>query len=49
MTILDEILEHKAGEVAAAKGIRDPGSLAKDADACLRVPLGFRLAPQEIS
>ena len=47
MTILDEILAHKAGEVTAAKALRDPASLAKEADQCARVPLGFRRALQD--
>jgi indole-3-glycerol phosphate synthase len=44
MTILDEILDHKRVELAAARERRDPIGLARDAAACTRAPLGFREA-----
>ncbi len=42
MTILDEILAHKAREVAGLKGRHDPEALALEAKSCERTPLGFR-------
>ncbi len=42
MTILDEILDHKRVELSAARVGRDPRSLAREAAACERAPLGFR-------
>lgn len=47
MTILDDILAHKATEVAAAKGARAPEELARAAEACERRPAGFRAALRE--
>lgn len=47
MTILDEILEHKAGEVEASKRARPAADLAAEAAACDRAPLGFREALRE--
>ena len=44
MTILDEILEHKREELEAARRVRDPGGLARDAARCDRRPKGFREA-----
>lgn len=44
MTILDEILEHKRGEIEAAKMSRNPAGLALEAKACARTPCGFREA-----
>ena len=43
-TILDEILDHKAVEVAAARKLRDPDNLARDAEACKAPMRGFREA-----
>lgn len=47
MTILDEILAHKATEVEAAKHARAPEVMAREAEACERVPAGFRAALAE--
>ena len=44
MTILDEILEHKAVEVEVARKRRSAESLADEAGLCERRPLGFREA-----
>jgi len=46
MTILDEILEHKRGEVSALRSGPDAMRIAADAAACERTPLGFREALQ---
>ena len=47
MTILDDILAHKATEVAAARRSRAPEELARAAEACERRPAGFRAALRE--
>ena len=44
MTILDDILAHKATEVEAAKRARAPEDLARAAEDCERKPAGFREA-----
>ncbi|MCR9097955.1 MAG: indole-3-glycerol phosphate synthase TrpC [bacterium] len=44
MTILDDILTHKATEVEAAKRARPPEALARAAESCERKPAGFREA-----
>lgn len=44
MTILDDILEHKRVELAAAWRDHPPEKLAREAAACDRPPLGFREA-----
>jgi indole-3-glycerol phosphate synthase len=44
VTILDEILAHKATEVDAGKRARPAAELAASAAACDRAPLGFREA-----
>ena len=44
MTKLQEILDHKALEVAAAKRLRAPEAVADEALGCPRTPRGFRRA-----
>jgi len=44
VTILDEILAHKQLELDAVRLECDPESVAREAAACRRVPLGFREA-----
>jgi indole-3-glycerol phosphate synthase len=47
VTILDEILEHKRGEVAEAKRQISPIELARQAESCTDPPRGFRRALAE--
>jgi indole-3-glycerol phosphate synthase len=47
VTILDEILHHKHGEVAAAKRLVGPGELAELAENCTEPVRGFRSALAE--
>jgi indole-3-glycerol phosphate synthase len=47
MTILDEIIEHKKGEVEAAKGRVSPSDMQARAEAASDAPRGFRRALAE--